>query len=198
MSSSFPFGSVWFFAGLKVHARGEHTTLVLAGSVFLVPLRCWENTGELGWKTRGSSGLFRGESRWEGGHSSNLTCCPLIFCLIPVPWNQFTRWTYLPTQPECAGKLEWLPGSHLRGLQEPREVNLAGGRLGAQQQHWPPRGPGKPTQRKARFPEKPGQPQSPDIWALMLRSRHGVSQTEARPGLHLGPHVPAHRVQGQV
>ena len=24
-------------------------------------------------------------------HSSNLTCCPLTFCLIPVPWNQFTR-----------------------------------------------------------------------------------------------------------
>ena len=65
-----------------------------------------EKTGELGWKTRGSSVLFGAESRLEGGHSCNLTCCPLTFCPIPVPWNQFARWTGLPTQPECAGTLE--------------------------------------------------------------------------------------------
>ena len=34
------FGSVRFFAGLKARARGEHATLVLVDSVFLVPLRC--------------------------------------------------------------------------------------------------------------------------------------------------------------
>ena len=40
---------------------------------------------------------------------------PIDFCPIPVPWNQFTRQTCLPTQPECAGKLEWLPGSPPEG-----------------------------------------------------------------------------------
>ena len=38
--------SLWFcviFSGLKAHARSEHNTLVLAGSVFLVLLRHWEN-----------------------------------------------------------------------------------------------------------------------------------------------------------
>ena len=45
-----------------------------------------EKTGELG-----SSVLFGGESRQEGDHSRSLTCCPLTFCLIPAPWNQFTR-----------------------------------------------------------------------------------------------------------
>ena len=70
--------------------------------------------------------------------------------------------------------------AHLRRLQEPREVNPAGERLGARPPHWPPGGPGKPTQRRARFPEKATQPQSPDIWALTLRRRHGVSRQ--RPG----------------
>ena len=71
-------------------------------------LSCWdtEKIAELGWKTRGSSVLFGGGSRLEGDHSSNLTCCPLTFRPIPVPWNQLTRCTCLPTQTECAGKLE--------------------------------------------------------------------------------------------
>ena len=40
---------------------------------------------------KGSSVLFGGESRREGEHTRNLTCCPLTLCLIPVAWNQFTR-----------------------------------------------------------------------------------------------------------
>ena len=116
-----------------------------------------EKTGELGRKTDEGQlcSLPRRESTGRD-HSSNLTCCPLTFCPIPVPWNQFTRWTCLPTQPECAGKLEWLPGSPPEGSPgDPRKVNLPGERLGARPQHWPPGGAGKPTQRTARFPEKP-------------------------------------------
>ena len=176
-------------------------------------LTCWyvEKQPE-SWTERRGAVLFWGESRLEGEHSSNLTSCPLTFCPIPVPWNQFTRWTCLPTQPECAGTLEWLPGSppnregngnplQYSCLENPRNrgawwaavygvtqswtqlkrlssssgcppegspgapgrVNPAGERLGARPQHWPPGGPGRPTQRRAWLPEKPAQPQSPDI-----------------------------------
>ena len=30
----------FFFTGLEAHARVKHSTLVLAGSIFLIPLRC--------------------------------------------------------------------------------------------------------------------------------------------------------------
>ena len=60
--------SLWFcviFAGLKVHAKGEHTTLVLADSVFLVPLRCWENK-RAGLRDAGQlCSLWRRESTWK-------------------------------------------------------------------------------------------------------------------------------------
>ena len=132
-----------------------------------------EKTGELGWKTRGSSVLFGGESRREGGHSRNLTCCPLTFCPIPVPCNQFTRWTCLPTQPELLGNWNDYQVATWGVSRSPREVNLAGDRLGAQPQHWPPGGPGKPTQGRARFPEKPTPAPEP-------RHLSADAQTQAR------------------
>ena len=77
----------------------------------------------------------------------------------------------------------------------PREVNLAGNRLGALPQHWPPGGPGKPTQRRAQFPEKPTPAPEPRHLSTDAQTQAWSFQTEARPGLHPGLHVPAHTEQ---
>ena len=80
----------------------------------------------------------------------------------------------------------------------PREVNLAGNRLGARLQHSPPGGPGKPTQGRARFPEKPTPAPEPRHLSADAQMQALSFQTEARPGLHPGLHVPAHTEQSPL
>ena len=74
-----------------------------------------------GWKTRDRSGLcWVGRSTWRRSRQQP-HLIPLAFCLIHVPCSQSTGWTCLPTQPKCAGKLEWLPGSPPEEPPCPRE-----------------------------------------------------------------------------
>ena len=83
---------LWLFAGLRVHARVEHTTLVVAGCVFLVPLRCWENR-KAGLKDEGQLSCLQRTANSSTAHW-------------PLAWNQCLRSTCLPSQTECTGKLE--------------------------------------------------------------------------------------------
>ena len=72
---------------------------------FLVPLRCWETHWALEDEGQVWSLLSMG-CLLEGDHSSNLTCCPLAFCLIHVPCNPFTKWICLPSRYAHASELE--------------------------------------------------------------------------------------------
>ena len=59
---------------------------------FLVQLKCCENTSDAELEDEGQVwSLLSMDSLLEGDNSSNLTCCPLAFCLIHVPCNQLPR-----------------------------------------------------------------------------------------------------------
>ena len=85
------------------HDNVEHTALVAAGSVLCFPTEVLRKYTRRGATKRGRVLVFA-EQGWPTGKRShsNLTCCPLVFCLIPVPGSQLTRWTCLPTETECA------------------------------------------------------------------------------------------------
>ena len=61
-------------------------------------------------------------------------------------------------------------------------MNLAGNRLGARLQHSPLGGPGKPTQRTARFPERPTPAPDPRHLSTDTQTQARSFQTEDRPG----------------
>ena len=81
---------------------------------FLVSLRCWENMPDAGLGDEGQVCSLRSRDSWpEGDHSSDLTSCPLAFCLIRVPCNQLTRWTCLPSCHAHPSESRCLRGRHL-------------------------------------------------------------------------------------
>ena len=89
------------------HDNVEHTALVPAGSVLCFPTEVLRKYTRPRARRRGAGLVSAEQGRPTGTWShSNHTCCPLVFCLIPVPWNQLARGTSLPTQTECAEKLE--------------------------------------------------------------------------------------------
>ena len=190
--------SLWFcviFAGLKAHARGEHTTLVLAGSVFLVPLRCWENR-RAGLKDTGQlCSLWRRESTGrrpqQQPHLLPIDLLPDPCALEPIhqmklpPYSTWMCWkigiiTRWPT---------WGVSS------SPRKVNLAGDRL-SPTAALTPGGPWNPTQRRARLPREAHLSSRPQT------SEHGHSdagtELSSRSGLYPGLHVLVHTEHGQV
>ena len=136
-----------------------------------------EKTGELGWKTRGSSVLFGGESRREGDHSSSLTCCPLIFARSPCPGTNSLG------KPASLLNLNVLESwndyqvAHLRGRQEPQGGESNRGQTRSPTAALTPGRAMEPHSEESTVTQRsPPQPQTPDIWALTFRCRHGVFQ----------------------
>ena len=192
--------SLWFcviFSGLKAHARGEHNTLVLAGSVFLVPLRRWENR-RAGLKDAGQlCSLWRVD--WKETRAATSPAAHWLFAWSLCPG------TNSPGEPASLLNLNVLENwndyqvAHLRGLQEPQRGEPGRGQTRSSISALTPGRAMEPHSEKSTVTQRsPPQPQSPDIWALMFRCRHGVFQEEARPGLYPGLHVLVRRVQGQV
>ena len=163
---------------------------------FLVPLRRWENTPDAGLGETGRSALCSGRMvDWKEITATTSPAAHWLYAWFLCPGINS------PGEPASLLNLNVL--EHWSNYQvatwgfsrSPREVNLAGNRLGALPQHWPPGGPGKPTQRRAQFPEKPTP--APDLRHLSTdaQTQAWSFQTEARPGLHPGLHVPAHTEQ---
>ena len=88
----FPFGSVILTVSTAVMITLSTLPWFWQARSFLVPLRSWENTPDAGLEIEGQvwSLLSRMVDLKEQPH-----LIPLAFCLIHVPCNQFTRWTYL-------------------------------------------------------------------------------------------------------
>ena len=113
------------------------------------------------WAEGQGAALFSSEeSRPEGDHSGNLTCCPLTSCLIPgissarepaslLNLNVLENWNDYKV-------------AHLRHLHDPGRGKQAGGETQSPPQPQPQEGHGAP-QRRARCPEQPPQLQTPDI-----------------------------------
>ena len=165
-----------FFAALETHAGVEHTPLILAGSVFLVPLRCWETRES--WAEKHGAVLFSSEeSRREGEQSSSLTCCPLIFARSLCPG------TNSPGEPASLLNLNVLENwndyqvAHLRGRQEPQGGESNRGQTRSPTTALTPGRAMEPHSEESTVTQRsPPQPETPDIWALTFRCRHGVFQ----------------------
>ena len=163
---------------------------------FLVPLRHWENTPDTVLGETGRSALCSGGMvDWKEITAATSPAAHWLYAWFLCPGINS------PGEPASLLNLNVL--EHWSNYQvatwgfsrSPREVNLAGNRLGARLQHSPPGGPGKPTQRRAQFPEKPTPASDPRHLSTDAQTQARSFQTEARPGLHPGLHIPVHRVQ---
>ena len=137
-----------------------------------------KETGELGWRTGSSPVLFWGEST---GRRSQRQPHLLPVDFLPDPWNQLSRWTCLPTQPECAGKLEWLPGSPPEVPPCPREGEPGRGRDSEPTAAPTPGGPRSPLREEHTVQRShlSCRPQTSECW----HSDEGaVFQDRGRPG----------------
>ena len=181
---------VIFFAALKACARREHTTLVLAGSVFLVPLRCWET--QESWAERCRVALFSLEERvdWKETTAATSPAAHWLFAGSLCPGINS------PGEPVSLLNLNVLENwsnyqvAHLRSLQEPQGSEPGRGQTTSPTTALTPGGPWNPTQRRARLPREAhlsSSAQTSEHW----RSDAGTefSRTEARPGLYPGLHV---------
>ena len=165
----------------------------MAGSVFLVALRCWENR-RAGLKDEGQlSCLQRRVNR-------KITVANLPAAHWPLVWSLYPG-TNAPGASASLLKLNVLVSwnndqeTHLRSLHEPQgRRTWQEERLQALLQHWPLGGPWNPTQRRARLPREArlsSRPQTSEHWHSDAGTE--FSRTEARPGLYPGLHVLVHK-----
>ena len=165
------------------HDHVEHTTLVLAGSVFPVPLRCKGNR-RAGLKDgEQPCSLLRRVDR-EGDHSGNLTCCPLTSCPIPgissagepaslLNLNVLENWNDYQV-------------AHLRCLHAPGRGNLAGGETQSPPQPQPREGHGAPSEKSTLPRAATSAPDPRHLSAdiqTQARSFPGQRQARSYPGL---------------
>ena len=163
----------------KVHARDEHTTSVLAGSV---PLRCWETRES--WSGRRGAALFSSEERVDGKESRAATSpaahwlfagslCPGINS--PGEPASLLNLNVLENWNDCQVATWGVSRS-------PREVNLAGERLSPTAALTPGRTMEPHSEKSTVTQRSPPQLQTPDIWALTFICRHRVFQDRVHAG----------------
>ena len=168
-------------------------------TVFLVPLRCWENR-RAGLEDKGQLCSLRRRESTGRRPQQQPHLLPIDFLQDPCALESIHQVNLPPYSTWMCWKIGMITRYPTWGVaRSPRKVNLAGERLQALPQHWPPGGPWNPTQRRARLPREAHLSPRPQT----SEHRHSdagmeFSRTEARPGLYPSLHVLVHRVQGQV
>ena len=155
--------------------------------------KTWES-----WAERRGAALFSSEETvdWKESTAAASPAARWLFARSLCPG------TNSPDEPASLLNLNVLENwndyqvAHLRGLQEPQGRWIWERKTRSLTAALIPRRATEPHSEKNTVTQRsPPQLQSPEIWALTLRQRHGVFQTEARPGLHPGLHVPGHTEQ---
>ena len=183
--------SLWFcviFAVLKAHARGEHTTLVLAGSV---PLRCWENR-RAGLKDAGQlCSLWRKESTGRRPQQQP-HLLPTDFLPDPCALESIHQVNLPPYSTWMCWKIGVITSPPPEGSPgAPGRWTWQGTDYEPYHSTDPREGHGTPLREEHGYPEKPTS--APDIWAPTFRCRHRVFQ-QVR-SLRGSPCPSAHRTQ---